>query len=742
MPIFAEKSKIIMGKESIKARKGNIADLNFDSKNFNKHTEFGMTLLEKSLRKHGAGRSIVVDKNDNIIGGNGIVETAGNIGMENTIVVETSGDELVVVKRTDVDINTREGREMAMADNATAAADLDWDIERIKEAEKDLGIDASEWGIQDMSEVSEDTDQEAQEDNYTGEVPVQPKSKLGDIYELGNHRLICGDSTKAKFLDALMEGKQADLIVMDPPYNVNYEGSDGKKIENDHMADAAFLEFLKAAFSVGNDVLKPGGAFYIWHADSEGYNFRAACIATGWKVRETLIWVKNSIVLGRQDYQWKHEPCQPAGTMVLTTEGYKAIETLTGKDRVISFDSLSGQIKGYKNGGYAIKTASRDYDGQMYTIKAGGNETRATDNHQFSVRFNANTKNKYCTYLMRRGRWWRVGIAKAYDARQFGLKTRIHQELGDEAWIISVHEDKIEAQVMEQILTCKYGIPYTVWETTAIQRKMLRSDDQVKKIYNALDIDKMQHDAEQLLKDFGRNIKYPLVSRENSWQKFSTRVTARINACNLVPGLMQLPIPGTPGIYPNFTWQEIEEVSYKLEKCRVYSLAVDKYEHYISDGIVTHNCLYGWKEGAGHYFINRRDLATVIDDIQKLDIESMSKAEMKELLQTMLSEAIPTTVINENKPLKNDVHPTMKPLKLIGRQIRNSSRQGEIVLDLFGGSGSTMMAAEQLGRKCYMVEFDPKYVDVIINRYEEMTGNMAIYVGNMLEQSISTESTK
>lgn len=444
-----------------KVKTGNIEELTFDDKNFNKHTQFGMTLLEKSLRQHGAGRSIVVDKNNRIIGGNGVVETASNIGLDKTIIVETTGDELVVVKRTDVDIDTKQGREMAFADNATAAADLEWDMDLIKEAEKELGINASDWGVQEMDDVSEDMDQEAKEDNYAGEVPEQPKSKLGDMFRLGHHHLICGDSTKAQFVEALMEGKQADCIVMDPPYNVNYEGSDGKKIENDHMADQAFYEFLKAAFSVGNDVLKPGGAFYIWHADSEGYNFRAACMATGWKVRETLIWVKNSIVLGRQDYQWKHEPC-----------------------------------------------------------------------------------------------------------------------------------------------------------------------------------------------------------------------------------------------------------------------------------------LYGWKEGAGHYFINRRDLATVIDDIQKLDFESMSKAEMKELLQTILSESIPTTVINENKPLKNDVHPTMKPLKLVGRQIRNSSKQGEIVLDLFGGSGSTMMAAEQLGRRCYMVEFDPKYVDVIINRWEELTGNKAIYMGNMLEQSISTNNEK
>ena len=611
----------------------------------------------------------------------------------------------------------------------------EWDLNELANNFDLPELDAADIDLPPIDDT-QNLDEEAEEDNYNvdNNIPEQPKSKLGDIYVLGNHRLICGDSTKQQFIDALTRGEQVDCIITDPPYNVNYEGGNGLKIENDQMEDHAFLSFLVAAFKTGNEALKPGGAFYIWHADREGYNVRRACKEVEWKIRETLIWVKNSIVLGRQDYQCRHEPCQPAGTMVLTTEGPKPIEILTEADRVISFDKYSGQIKGYKNGGYAIKTASRDYDGQMYYISAGGKTTRATDNHQFSVRFNHDASQRYCTYLMRRGKWWRVGMAKTYDARQFGLKTRIHQEHGEEAWIISTHEDKVEAQVMEQILTCKYGIPYTVWETTEIQRQMLRTDEQVKKIYDSLDLEEMEKNAEKLLQDFGRNRRYPLVTQESSSEKFNRRVTARIHACNLIPGLMQVPVADIPGVYPNFKWEDITSVENKREKCKVYSLAVDKYEHYISDGIVTHNCLYGWKDGAGHYFINRRDLATIIDESQNMDLDAMSKSDMKELLKTMLNpDAVPTTTIYENKPLKNDVHPTMKPLKLIGRQIRNSTRPGETVLDLFGGSGSTMMAAEQLNRKCFMVEFDPKYVDVIINRWEELTGSTAVYQGNILE---------
>ena len=143
------------------------------------------------------------------------------------------------------------------------------------------------------------------------EIPEEPKSKLGDIYQLGDHRLICGDSTDINVINRLMDGAKVDLYITDPPYNVDYEGKtkDALKIQNDHMEDDKFRQFLRDAFVTADTVMRAGAVFYIWHADSEGYNFRGACRDTGWKVRECLIWNKNSMVLGRQDYQWKHEPC-------------------------------------------------------------------------------------------------------------------------------------------------------------------------------------------------------------------------------------------------------------------------------------------------------------------------------------------------------------------------------------------------------------------------------------------------
>lgn len=131
-----------------------IKDLKFDDKNFNKHTEFGMSLLEKSLRENGAGRSILLDKDNNIIAGNGIVEAAGQIGLDKVKIVEATGDEIIAVKRTDITLNSKKGREMALADNATAKADLAWDEEALKSEFDDDEL--KDWGVFTGTDISDD----------------------------------------------------------------------------------------------------------------------------------------------------------------------------------------------------------------------------------------------------------------------------------------------------------------------------------------------------------------------------------------------------------------------------------------------------------------------------------------------------------------------------------------------------------------------------------------------------------
>lgn len=200
-----------------------ISELKFDKKNFNKHTEYGMGLLEKSLTKFGAGRSILVDKDNNIIAGNGIVEAATNAGITKTRVIETTGDELVVVKRKDVVLDSDQGREMAFADNATASADLDWDEGLLKDTFSQEQLEG--WDVS----LDWDADKEIEEDEAPEADMSEPaKSELGKVYQLGNHRLMCGDSTYAEQVAILMDGQKADMVFTDPPYGISIVGDNGK----------------------------------------------------------------------------------------------------------------------------------------------------------------------------------------------------------------------------------------------------------------------------------------------------------------------------------------------------------------------------------------------------------------------------------------------------------------------------------------------------------------------------------
>ena len=180
-----------------------------------------------------------------------------------------------------------------------------WDYDLLADELGDLDFDGYdfEW------DLPEEEDPDAQEDNYDVQLPKVARSKPGEIYRLGKHRLMCGSSTDPEQVKLLVGSDLVDLLLTDPPYGVDYVGGTGMMIENDNLAGDEFLHFLQDAFDAADQVMKPGAAFYIWHADSNGAIFRNACDLVGWKVRQCLIWVKNTLVMGRQDYQWKHEPC-------------------------------------------------------------------------------------------------------------------------------------------------------------------------------------------------------------------------------------------------------------------------------------------------------------------------------------------------------------------------------------------------------------------------------------------------
>lgn len=199
-------------------------------------------------------------------------------------------------------------KEVVIKDNGSFG---EWDFDSLANEWGDLPL--TDWGVPAWETEHADAplSEDAVDDDFDESEVKESICKPGDLWILGEHRLLCGDSTKPDDISRLMDGELADLWLTDPPYNVAYEGKtkDRLTIENDSKGDSEFRDFLVACYAAANANMKGGAAFYIWHADSEGYNFRYACHEVGWKVRECLIWQKNTMVMGRQDYQWKHEPC-------------------------------------------------------------------------------------------------------------------------------------------------------------------------------------------------------------------------------------------------------------------------------------------------------------------------------------------------------------------------------------------------------------------------------------------------
>ncbi|MFS1664708.1 site-specific DNA-methyltransferase, partial [Streptococcus sp. zg-JUN1979] len=374
---------------------------------------------------------IALDENNVIIEGHGRYLALSELGAEEVPVIRLSH-------------LSEEGKRAYILAHNKITLNTDFDMDLLKqELTTILDIDMGQFGFStnilsspltaDKEEVEDENDEE-----------IEEPAELGTLYQLGRHRLMCGDATNPDHLKRLLGDTVVDLYVTDPPYNVAYKGKtkEGLTIENDQMDDRRFEQFLSDAFQAVDPFLKEGGAYYIWHADSQRVAFSNAVTSTGWLIKQCLIWAKDTFVLGRQDYQWQHEPC-----------------------------------------------------------------------------------------------------------------------------------------------------------------------------------------------------------------------------------------------------------------------------------------LYGWKEGASHYFIKDFSLSTILES----DLESKSKADLIDIIKHY-QEQQPTSILRVNRPQRNADHPTMKPLALIERLVRNSSKQGELILDSFAGSGSTLMVCEKLGRVNYSMELDPKYVSRIIKRFELETGIEAVKV--------------
>lgn len=415
-----------------------VSDLVPYRKNAKIHGEEQVKKLKASIQEFGFLSPCLIDKDNNIIAGHGRVMAAKELGMKTVPCVYIEG------------LTEEQRRAYILADNRLGELG-EWDMDLVSEelqALKETGFDIDLTGF-DIDDIIFEDDQTAWAEEPEPTIPEEPITVLGDLWKLGDHRLLVGDSTKAEDVERLMAGRKADLLLTDPPYNValgvgetpeeakkRRRRTDGLTIKHDAMSEDEFEEFLVVAFGNAYNHMKAGAAYYSWYASKSQKRFELALERANLQPRQILIWIKHSLVLGRQDYQWRHEPC-----------------------------------------------------------------------------------------------------------------------------------------------------------------------------------------------------------------------------------------------------------------------------------------FYGWKEGAAHYFIDARTLTTVTDDIDSLNRE--------QLLERIKELSALTTTIYEDKPTRSELHPTMKPLGLFKKQIRNSSREGETVLDLFGGSGTTLIACEELNRKCCMMEFDPFYASAIIKRWETETGYKA-----------------
>ena len=275
------------------------------ARNSRTHSDQQVAQVAASIKEFGFTNPILVDEENMIIAGHGRLLAAQKLGLEQVPTITLKY------------MTEAQKKAYVIADNKLAL-NAGWDEEllALEIAELDgLNFDLELTGF-DTKELDHLLGEANKTDGFTDpddvpEISETVITQAGDTWTLGSHRLVCADATRLDQVEQAMAGRLADMLLTDPPYNVDYVGKtkDALKIQNDRMEDNTFLTFLMEAFSAADSVMKKGAVFYIWHADSEGFNFRTAVKEIGWQVRQCLIWVKNSMVMGRQDYHWLHEPC-------------------------------------------------------------------------------------------------------------------------------------------------------------------------------------------------------------------------------------------------------------------------------------------------------------------------------------------------------------------------------------------------------------------------------------------------
>ena len=258
-----------------------------------RNNESAVDAVYNSIKEFGFKVPIVITSDNVIIAGHTRLKASIKLGLDKVPCIIAD------------DLTEDQIKAYRLVDNKTAEF-ATWDLEKLEEELLNIDMSLLDFGFEDFDG---DIPDNAIDDDFDplDELPEEPVSQRGDIFVLGKHRVMCGDSTIESDVKKLVNNEVIDMGFTDPPYNVDYEGTAGK-IQNDKMDNNSFYEFLFKAFSNMSESIKKGGSIYVCHADTEGINFRNAFTNAGFKQASTLIWVKNSLVLGRQDYHWRHEP--------------------------------------------------------------------------------------------------------------------------------------------------------------------------------------------------------------------------------------------------------------------------------------------------------------------------------------------------------------------------------------------------------------------------------------------------
>lgn len=265
------------------------------------HSPEQINKLRSSLREFGFINPVIIDRDYGVIAGHGRILAAKEEGIKEIPCV--FADHLTEAQK----------KAYIIADNRMAM-DAGWDEELLRVEIEALQAEAFDLSLTGFDEkeladlFQEDSEVEDDDFDVDGELKEPAVTQMGDVWTLGRHRLVCGDSTKEETYEVLMQGQKANLVLTDPPYNVNYEGAAGK-IKNDNMAGDKFYQFLLDAFINMEKVMANDASIYVFHADTEGLNFRKAFADAGFYLSGCCIWMKPSLVLGRSPYQWQHEPC-------------------------------------------------------------------------------------------------------------------------------------------------------------------------------------------------------------------------------------------------------------------------------------------------------------------------------------------------------------------------------------------------------------------------------------------------